>query len=39
MPGVIAAADVTHTLLESQLYVPSYNIPYFPAIFNLSGYG
>lgn len=38
MPGIVEKADVTHTLLQSQLYVPSYNIPYFPSIFNISGY-
>jgi len=38
MPGFIEKADVTFTLLQSQLYVPSYNVPYFPSIFNLSGY-
>eukprot|EP01137_Pigoraptor_chileana_P022836 Opistho-2@88205 len=38
MPGTVVSADVTTTLLATQLYVPSYNVPYFPEIFNLSGY-
>jgi hypothetical protein len=38
MPTVIVAQDVTFSLLQKQLYVPSYNVPYFPFIFNISGY-
>ncbi len=38
MPGLIVKEDVTFTLLAKQLYVPSYNIPYFSLIFNVSDY-
>jgi len=37
MVDVIEAADATATLKE-QLYLPSYNIPYFHHIFVISGY-
>ena len=37
MPGDIASMDVT-PLLQEQGYIPSYNIPFFPDIMNLSGY-
>jgi hypothetical protein len=37
IPGRIEAADVT-TLLDSQGYIPSYNIPYFPDIMDITGY-
>lgn len=37
IPGTCQAADVTDVLLQRG-YWPSYNIPYFPAIFNQSGY-
>ena len=36
LPGYIKAHDKTD-LLKEQSYWPSYNIPYFPQIFNLSG--
>jgi hypothetical protein len=36
IPGNIRSADVTSVLI-SQGYFPSYNIPYFPDIYNLSG--
>eukprot|EP00095_Tigriopus_kingsejongensis_P006305 maker-scaffold61_size441589-snap-gene-0.13 protein:Tk06305 transcript:maker-scaffold61_size441589-snap-gene-0.13-mRNA-1 annotation:"hypothetical protein DAPPUDRAFT_213420" len=36
LPGHIKAADVTSVLSE-QSYWPSYNSPYFPEIFNMSG--
>jgi hypothetical protein len=32
------AADVTADLLAKNFIVPSFNIPYFPKIFNVSGY-
>eukprot|EP00043_Microstomoeca_roanoka_P016563 m.169989 g.169989 ORF g.169989 m.169989 type:complete len:73 (+) comp16483_c1_seq3:134-352(+) len=34
----ISRADVT-TRLQEDGYVPSYNIPAFPRIFDISGYG
>jgi len=37
VPGYVDAADVTAVLLSQGGYFPSYNIPYFPAIFNVSG--
>jgi hypothetical protein len=37
VPGFIQSGDVTHILL-SQGYWPSYNVPYFKNIFNISGY-
>ncbi|XP_043199589.1 putative phospholipase B-like 2 [Amphibalanus amphitrite] len=36
IPGTVMAEDVTG-VLQSQQYWPSYNSPYFPEIFNLSG--
>ncbi|KAL8560033.1 hypothetical protein ACOMHN_041503 [Nucella lapillus] len=36
IPGTIKWADLT-PLLVSQAYFPSYNVPYFPEIFNASG--
>jgi hypothetical protein len=36
LPGHVQADDVTHVLKE-QLYWPSYNSPYFPDVFNMSG--
>ncbi|XP_047033955.1 putative phospholipase B-like 2 [Helicoverpa zea] len=36
LPGIIEAADLTAQLKRTS-YFPSYNIPYFPRIFNLSG--
>lgn len=36
LPGTIVAEDCTDTLRE-QGYWPSYNAPYFPLIYNLSG--
>ncbi|KAJ8723614.1 hypothetical protein PYW07_007594 [Mythimna separata] len=36
IPGYTEAADLTDLLMK-QTYFPSYNIPYFPLIFNLSG--
>jgi hypothetical protein len=38
MPGLVVAEDVTFSLLQAQGYVPSYNIPYFPQVFNYSGF-
>jgi hypothetical protein len=38
LPGTITSSDAT-PLLASQLYIPSYNVPYFPDVFNISGYG
>jgi len=38
MGPYIEAADVTFSLLQKNLIVPSFNIPYFPFIFNISGY-
>jgi len=38
IPDLIESADVTDVLI-SQGYWPSYNIPYFPIIYNLSGFG
>ena len=37
LPGMMMAADVTH-VLRARGFWPSYNVPYFPAIFNASGY-
>jgi len=37
IPGYTESADVTDIVL-SQGYWPSYNIPYFPDIFNISGF-
>ncbi|XP_062613550.1 citron Rho-interacting kinase-like, partial [Saccostrea cucullata] len=36
IPGMMAAEDKTDLVLK-QSYWPSYNIPYFPSIFNMSG--
>lgn len=36
LPGYTEAADITEQLKRTS-YFPSYNIPYFPAVFNLSG--
>lgn len=36
LPGYTEAADLTNEL-KRESYFPSYNIPYFPAVFNLSG--
>ncbi|XP_043218536.1 putative phospholipase B-like 2 [Amphibalanus amphitrite] len=36
IPGTVMAEDVTG-VLQSQQYWPSYNSPYFPEIFNMSG--
>jgi len=36
IPGYIESADVTETL--SYGYWPSYNVPYFPLIYNISGF-
>ncbi|KAJ8883119.1 hypothetical protein PR048_014959 [Dryococelus australis] len=36
IPGYVEAADKTD-VLRQQSYWPSYNSPYFPAVFNLSG--
>jgi len=38
IPGTCAAADVTPVLVEQGGYWPSYNIPYFPAVYQASGY-
>lgn len=37
VPGLTQSADIT-PVLQEQGYWPSYNIPYFPAIYNISGY-
>jgi hypothetical protein len=37
IPGYVEMADVT-PVLASQGYWPSYNVPYFPFIFNISGF-
>jgi len=37
VPGFVVSADKTD-VLQQQSYWPSYNIPYFPFIFNISGY-
>eukprot|EP00047_Mylnosiga_fluctuans_P010788 m.17929 g.17929 ORF g.17929 m.17929 type:complete len:518 (-) comp3290_c0_seq1:566-2119(-) len=37
LPGFIKSADLT-SLLLSQKYIPSYNIPYFPDVLEISGY-
>jgi len=37
IPGYIESGDVTFQL-DNYGYFPSYNIPYFPFIFNMSGY-
>lgn len=36
LPGYTEAADLTEQLKETT-YFPSYNIPYFPRVFNMSG--
>ncbi|XP_054714812.1 putative phospholipase B-like 2 [Uloborus diversus] len=36
LPGYLHSADVTD-LLRQQTYFPSYNVPYFEDVFNLSG--
>ncbi|GFR89701.1 phospholipase B-like [Elysia marginata] len=36
IPGLVESRDLTHTLRAG--YFPSYNIPYFDNIFNISGY-
>ncbi|KAG6442054.1 hypothetical protein O3G_MSEX002134 [Manduca sexta] len=36
LPGYTEAADLTQHLVR-ETYFPSYNIPYFPRVFNLSG--
>ncbi|CAH2094909.1 unnamed protein product [Euphydryas editha] len=36
LPGYTEAADLTEHLKETS-YFPSYNIPYFPRVFNMSG--
>ena len=36
VPGYVMGADVTDKLI-AQGYFASYNIPYFPEIFNVSG--
>ena len=36
LPSYVEARDMT-SVLRSQLYWPSYNVPYFSAIFQLSG--
>jgi len=37
IPGYIESGDMT-SVLQDQGYWPSYNIPYFPYIFNISGF-
>lgn len=37
IPGTTVASDVT-SVLGAQTYWPSYNIPYTPSIYNVSGY-
>jgi len=36
IPGLVVSDDLTH-LLQQQTYFPSYNLPYFPKIYNDSG--
>ncbi|XP_042204153.1 putative phospholipase B-like 2 isoform X2 [Homarus americanus] len=36
LPGHIVSADQSH-ILSKQSYWPSYNVPFYPSIFNLSG--
>ncbi|RUS71120.1 hypothetical protein EGW08_021125 [Elysia chlorotica] len=36
IPGLVESRDLTHELRSG--YFPSYNIPYFDTIFNMSGY-
>jgi hypothetical protein len=36
IPGLVVGGDVTQELERG--YFPSYNVPYWPAIYNLSGY-
>jgi len=36
LPSYVEAQDMTN-VLRSQLYWPSYNVPYFPAVYQLSG--
>ncbi|XP_078362141.1 putative phospholipase B-like 2 [Oculina patagonica] len=36
LPGIIEAADMS-VFLQENTYWPSYNVPYFPYIFNMSG--
>jgi len=36
IPGYVVSADVTDELVRG--YWPSYNVPYFPFIYNISGY-
>ncbi|XP_049878253.1 putative phospholipase B-like 2 [Pectinophora gossypiella] len=36
LPGYTEAADLTEEL-KRETYFPSYNIPYFPTVFNMSG--
>jgi len=37
IPGYCESADVTN-IMETQGYWPSYNVPYFPYIYNISGF-
>jgi hypothetical protein len=37
MPGLVAAADQTN-LLQTQGYIPSYNLPFYNSIYDKSGY-
>jgi len=37
IPGFVVSAYITSVLI-SQGYFPSYNVPYFPFIYNISGY-
>jgi len=37
IPGYVMSADVTSFLINDG-YFPSYNVPYFPFIYNISGY-
>jgi hypothetical protein len=36
IPGLVQGADVTETLTRG--YWPSYNVPYFPDVYSISGY-
>jgi len=38
IPGATEAADVTDIMVKNGNFWPSYNIPYFPSIYNASGY-
>ena len=37
IPGFVDAGDITGVMINQGGYFPSYNVPYVPQIFNLSG--